>query len=148
MIDKKTGLPELPEGYFWRINPFSVEIHIELDDTEWAEYDPFWSNYNPESFRYQYDYREVVKTREVRKWFRTKTEEYTARERREVNRSYLEVSVMSDILFPEFDRPFPSRATILPEDVLPLCEKALREWEAKKLYGDYPPKKFEGGEDV
>lgn len=34
-VSSETGLPSLPDGYFWRVNETSVEIRKTLPDTKW-----------------------------------------------------------------------------------------------------------------
>jgi len=37
-IDNATGLPELPDGYFWSLGKYNVTIRKKLPDTEWKKY--------------------------------------------------------------------------------------------------------------
>lgn len=37
-IDTTTGLPGLPEGYFWRINGYSVQIMREVETGTWSDW--------------------------------------------------------------------------------------------------------------
>lgn len=104
-IDNETGLPELPEGYFWRVNRESVEIRKSLPDTQWAERNPYDFDlgfYTNEKGRRESRQIDVTRKREktVRKWIRntTVTEELVDRvyQHRYVERSDEVVSAQTE----------------------------------------------------
>lgn len=160
-----TGLPELPEDYYWRVKYNSVEIRKNLPDTEWSELYPYGDYYfyddddrteqTPERRT-----REVEKTVAVKGLFgkRHKTKTVSVVEKRYVDRSALVFSQDNDYsgqtrttrphyvgdsvyIAPELIRlPLP----VTRENLTALCEKALEGWNTEKatkeLLGDYPPK--------
>lgn len=124
-IDETSGLPRLPEGYFWRVGEYYVEVREWKPDTNWELERDYQRSYN---------YSGRVETREVivrpGSPFRR---EKKRKEFRVTNRS-----VEAYTIYP----PDP----VTRENVASLCEKALQEWtereNRKKIYGDYPPKKL------
>lgn len=130
-IDDATGLPALPEGFFWRVNEVSVEIRKRLPDSEWGPIYAHWggwSTYQPSGTGESEERTKevtVYKKRFLRKPLKTLELEY---EYREINRS--EVVEKIATLDPRITR----------ENLLDLCREAVEAMEARKLYGDYPPK--------
>lgn len=152
-IDNNTGLPELPEGYFWRIAKSSVSIQKKLPDTEWRLRG--WSDVLSRGV----EYRERPEEKTVKAFgIFPRKETVITYEVRYVNRSEEVVSVDTELsgeIFPskeqalEFARrgasipnPVELRKDITRADVLPMCEKALEKWDVRKILGDYPPMKW------
>lgn len=155
-IDESTGLPELPEGYFWRVKRDRVEIRQSLPDSEW---EPFrgmlhWgdSNRTPGC---RTETRTVTKTLEEATgrgmWRnRVRSREYEVEEVRYVGRSAEIVAHGTPKTGPQMYRgddgvlyTQPQMETITRSNLLVQCEGAMEKFEALKLYGDYPPKKLE-----
>lgn len=123
MIDEETGLPKLPEGYFWR-----VRHHRETAMNSYYGNPYIWED----KTRLQVQLVNAKKHTEVtseRKWFRTV--EATRETTREV------------VLFTEDAQgtnPIAVRNTA--NRIMNLWIKAK---ERDALVGDYPPKKLEVG---
>lgn len=92
-IDEATGLPELPEGYFWRVRADHVQIRLSLPDSEWRprdEYGFFMSWIGPDEGKRETREVEVQVTRSRKgRWGATVSEEVTEvrYEQRYVNQS-------------------------------------------------------------
>lgn len=142
-IDNETGLPELPEGYFWRVNRDSVEIRENLADTNWTTRTTYiFSAYGSENPRRETRevVREVTTLREVgffRPRFIPEVRYKTEHEERYTNRSNGIVKAWTDKT--EIEEHYP----VTKKNILSLCERALETFEARNLLGDYPPKKLE-----
>lgn len=78
-IDTATGLPELPEGYFWRINQEDVQIRRRLPDSSWQK--RYYGRFgyldllDPDEERLEFREidAEVTKSRQIGHWFWKKT---------------------------------------------------------------------------
>lgn len=153
-IDLNTGLPELPEGYFWRVKQKSVSIMRTLPDTKWFEEGNLISISPNEEFR---DVSKPVTVKILGIFPVTRT--VTVKECRIVNRSETVVTQDTELsgeFYPDEEdiryyhtlgAKVPSRVQLhkdlTREDLIPLCEKALQKLDALELLGDYPPKKLE-----
>lgn len=136
-IDQNTGLPQLPEGYFWRVEEHTITIFADAVWGEWRE--------------------------NVRGWYQgSKTAEL--RVRKERRRGFLFGSVKVNEVrikhtqrmhlktygeweFSEGKMRNTEADPVTPGNVVERCQEVLLEWEADKsrkaIYGDYPPKKLE-----
>lgn len=136
-IDEATGLPELPEGYVWHIKEHEIRIE-ELR----------WTNWRSHSFSGLYDRPFKWETREVsskvKKWWRfpktVTTTEYRDQYGEPVRvKRYDERDSYGYTL----EKPDP----VTKDNLLERCEAVYTEWqeqiEREKLYGLYPPNKFE-----
>lgn len=120
-IDEATGLPELDEGMYWFITPTIISIVKKLPDTEWAPRIPLFVNGDTEG--------KVVPTG----WFRRK-------------KLYRCVNVTE----PVYRRDYKWQEVTDRGNLLDRCEEVFNEWkeykERVKLYGAYPPNRFESVE--
>lgn len=137
-IDDATGLPKLPEDHFWSVYPNRVVIRKSLPPTE-------WSKVRRTGF-VDYLGREETRSTSVQPKNLFKKEK-VEKEYRLVNR-YEEVAHMvsdptGEVIQHRNGFEEVLREPVTKENLLALCEKATDKWEAQKIYGDYPPKKFE-----
>lgn len=123
-IDTATGLPELPEGYFWRINPWYVEIRKNEPDT----IDPELS---------------------VRTWWGGKK---ILRKEQVISGNTRRVCIGALARNPDHPAPSPgvwgmvdivNAVPVTKKNVLEMAERAMAEYDRLDLFGDYPPKKLE-----
>lgn len=189
-IDLTTGLPELPEGHYWRLDRHSVSIRKRLPDTEWKRrYSDHWGllglyesaqSWGEHSTQETKTQVEQVKTSVwVHHWwswkakYKTVTKEGEVTYYRYVNRSTEVVNVPTaytgetDTIYGTShytgtrypygyyygsgvstyertpDKIVKLREVLTLDNVLELCEKALKELDGLTLQGDYPPKKFD-----
>lgn len=125
-IDPNTGLPKLPEDYFWRITPHGVEIRKRLPDTDWE--------YIPAMYRNHQDCKVEVRwvdNPRMRKWnrlFYVFLQDDRIPETRYTNRS--EVVVQSEYV------------PVLKRTIQGICEELLDALESRMMVGDYPPNKL------
>lgn len=152
-IDDATGLPELPEGYFWRVEKQSVSIMEKRPDTEW------YATYSPSPhIEPGREYRDAVSTVTRKAWgLFPVTRTVVSKETRIVNRSQAVVTQKTEETGEKYtvrgtirydnirmpDQEFKLHKDLTREDLIPLCEKALEKFDNRKLLGDYPPKKLE-----
>lgn len=138
MTDPNTGLPALPEGYFWRIASEGVQIRKSLPDTKWESYDPGYPYYGEPLIEGDYETRTVedsVSQVVPRPWWnlfgtdRLVTREIKSRQGRFVNRSSAELTYRPD-------------TAITHDNVESVVAEAYKRFEALSLFGDYPPKKL------
>ena len=133
-IDEATGLPALPEGMFWRIGEHCIRIMSRGEWTKWSDtkgFGCYWGDY---------DERKTVKCRGVIFIRKEEVTEYRFRELASVhgkvfgNRDEYGALIEED--------------PVTPENVVERCQEVLAAYnekvEREALYGDYPPKKFEG----
>lgn len=124
-IDESTGLPELPEDHFWRVNPSAIDVYRRLPDTEFEKYQRYLSN--------DYFATKSERIEEIRKSFfglkRTMYVKYVNRSQYVYGASYGEDNV--------------TRANLL-ERAINIRKEMLEYEENQKIMGEYPPKKFEG----
>lgn len=159
-IDETTGLPELPEGYFWRVNRQSVEIRKTLPNTEWRRAEGWGFSFESYYTEGKRETRTVSKTKIVEsrvglfKKRIVKTEiPYDSPEERRVDRSQAVTSAKTEVIGKtpsvgsyygdRYYRYYDVHADITKDNILPLAKKAFEQFEAQNLYGDYPPKKLE-----
>lgn len=123
-IDEATGLPVLPDGYFWRVRDYTVEIRRNLPPGPW-----YRESYYGEP-QTSGDFEKRVRT-VGRRWPRKPLIEV---ESRVVNRSEAVWAVAGEV--------------VTRDNLLSLARSALADWEdalaREALLGDYPPKRFEG----
>ena len=126
-IDPQTGLPRLPDGYFWRVDTSGVQIR-KIFVTPWSSYRRHETNYDMPWTVYKVETREVDT---FRYGFFGRKIPYKRVEYRHVG-SYM-VEFKSVI--------------IEPDSILEECQQLLEYWEQtekrRALYGDYPPKKLD-----
>lgn len=139
-IDPNTGLPELPEGYFFRVTSWDVQIRKTYPDTKWLTSDP---RGNWDSYRVYSDKETRTVARGIEESKRTwrgrqkVTRTRNVKEFRFVNRSKLVYSA----------RPTEEDGEITKKNLLELATNAYIKYaemkENESIRGDYPPKKFE-----
>lgn len=154
-IDPTTGLPELPEGYFWRISEHRIEIiRILQEEGEWSEWErikPKGRRWSTKSVAFEFELRphpilRLLLPRGYQRARRNLVESCVAWER--YGEGWLEMTWEWGAAGP--DEPDP----VTPENVIERCQAVLAGWEKRKteeaerearqsLYGDYPPKKLE-----
>lgn len=124
-IDTATGLPALPEGYFWR-----VQHHREYADTVYGR------------VRINND-RERLQVVLIHRYEKTRTGTTTHRNwlGRYVHKPYTDIDVIEDALFTE-DTLGTNKIAVqnAANRIVKLWEKAK---ERDALIGDYPPKSLE-----
>lgn len=136
-IDEATGLPALPEGMFWRIGEHCIRIMYEGVWTDWSKDDWLRGTFEEEPVREVETYSGVLFIRKkVEKEFRRRSPYLVSLKR-----------------YGEFTGKYPFRTLekpdpVTPENVVERCQEVLAAYnekvEREALYGDYPPKKFEG----
>lgn len=144
-IDESTGLPKLPEGYFWRVGESALSIMWRKPVGVWSEWKPVTSTAAFLSTSYEVENR----TREeARRWPRktVMVPEYRTR----LSGDDVPVFVTR---YGEWEPAYRGWQCVEadPVTVENLHDRALETftgWDAKKasdaLLGDYPPKKFGG----
>lgn len=143
-INLETGLPEIPEGHFWRV----VD-----QDTHWGIY-PYVSVQMILPF--------TITRREKKKflWFKYEGAEITERnESIIIDQGIWDPNVEAGddtaIVFTDLEgvrRPALHRNELTPESILAAAQKGLNTYQkrltAKSLMGDYPPKKLTVSDEV
>lgn len=155
-IDPATGLPELPEGYFWRVGAphhslmwgaykSGVEI-MEETYGPWREFKRngvYTGHVMPDKYPDKYEFRAVFQTVRERTWYGG------FRHRNDVVSEHREIIGRGAFQLSREDTPY-ERVTrdtlfeVAKETYLAWQERLreLREWD--DLQGDYPPKSVKG----
>lgn len=134
-IDPNTGLPELPEGYFWR-----VDQPLSLPKKEYPIYGGYTPRPTPDKSRLRIYLVQTIKGSNKVRQYRGKnrfTRWITANETVQVDASFeREVT--------RYGEDCKGRNAIAVRNA---AKRIMKRWnadkEASKLVGDYPPKKLE-----
>lgn len=149
-IDETTGLPRLPDGYFWRVrkegySQYSfawavggwigqVSIYAKDEAQQWSDWSDRITKYRDGNR--DYEYREIPA--EKKKLFASRTRSLVRQERSRF--SEREVLVHSSTEATDDNNP------VSAKNILARCEEVIDAWnesiERKKIYGDYPPKRL------
>lgn len=153
-IDPDTGLPRLPEGYFYRVSEYEVSIMEDRGPGPWMSSMPSW-----------YEHSGEVESRQVmgemndwhRPWymfgFRRHYKYEVPRTQYRSTRETMMVARYSEDVITGDHLPLRSAGEgghwveVNKDNLISMAEVARLRWESakevSKLIGDYPPKKFE-----
>lgn len=139
-IDPATGLPRLPDGMRWNIQANVIAIERFVPAGEWGTSPLLWD----------YEIRDTEISAKVRRWwggYVTRTETRTEYRNKEYYAEVFSVKYGkwewgAYCSLPRGNDP------VTPENLLERTTDVLKRYNAKtrltKIYGTYPPKKFEG----
>ena len=145
-IDETTGLPKLPEGHFWRVEPNALLIMQNREAGEWTG----WAYGHGTTYRFDSSHDLETRDRSEKQGLRrVLVPEYRVRRAK----GPLALFAKRFGTWKEWgdgNRRFVENDPVTPANLLERALETLADWEATKaanaLLGDYPPKRFEVSE--
>lgn len=138
-IDKNTGLPQLPENFFWSVGPWEIRIKENVGPGEWSDW------YSQLSWPIDKTSYEIeTKNERYSFWRNTK---FIRFRRKPTTRTVFIATYNEDEY--DVDEDFlesPDKEPVTAENLVARCTEIYGVWrkfqEANSIYGDYPPKSF------